>query len=114
MEMSYPQAYLLTIFLETALLYLFLYKKYKPKTIMFNGVLASTLTHPLVWFAFPLLGLSYSLQLAVSELFALVAETGVYAKLLPGISLRTAFFLSLACNAFSFTFGFLLNNFIFL
>lgn len=42
-------------------------------------VLANLATHPLVWFAFPQLGLLANERLAVSEAFAVAVEAAVYA-----------------------------------
>ena len=46
-------------------------------------VLANLATHPLVWFAFPQLGLFGNERLAISELFAVAVEAAAYALFWP-------------------------------
>jgi len=46
-------------------------------------VLANLATHPLVWFAFPQLGLFGNGRLAVSELFAVAVEAAAYVLFWP-------------------------------
>jgi hypothetical protein len=70
------------------------------------ALLASTLTHPLVWFGFSTvrgLGLSYSGTLVVVEAFAIVTE----AAWLSSRGVKRAFLWSLAANLTSVTLGFL-------
>lgn len=112
MELNFLHAFFLTIFLETTILFLLCFKKYNLGTIILNGIIASSVTLPFVWFFFPIFGLAYDLQLILSENFAVLIEAFIYLKMFPKIQLRNAFFLSLACNFISFSVGIFLNDFI--
>ncbi len=70
------------------------------------GFLASALTHPVVWFVFPLLPLPYWPMVALAELFAVVVE-GMWLRF-NGVA--RAFLWSLLANAFSFTVGLVLRH----
>ena len=107
--MIFLEAYFLTLVIETAILYLLLRKSQKTTDILKNSFAANTLTHPIVWFVFPLLGLSYPLQLAFSELFAFLFEAWVYATLFKMKS-RDAVFVSFTCNTISFLSGLLIQS----
>ena len=66
--------------------------------------LASAMTHPVVWFVFPVLlehGLSWTWMVVFAELFAVLAE----AAWLHSNRTRRAFWWSLGANAFSATCG---------
>ena len=71
--------------------------------------LASALTHPVVWFVFPVLmefGVSYWPMVGLAELFAVL----VVAWWLRFNGVRYAFLWSLAANALSATCGFVLRE----
>jgi hypothetical protein len=73
-----------------------------------TALLASSITHPVVWFAFPLLGrmgLSYWEMVAAAETFAV----GVEALWLSANGVRRAFAWSLLANATSVCGGLLLR-----
>ncbi len=73
--------------------------------------LASAMTHPVVWFVFPVLmdhGLGYGPMVALAELFAVLAEA-VWLRL-NGTSAGKALLWSLAANAFSASCGFLMRE----
>lgn len=72
------------------------------------GALATAATLPWIWFIFPEIITDRTALIAVSELFALMFETGVFCLAL-NISLKLAFTLSLACNAVSFLAGVLFS-----
>ena len=62
------------------------------------ALFAQLVTHPLVWFVFPrLVGLTGRSSLALSELWAWLAEAGFYAVVLPGLSSARA--LGVSCPA---------------
>jgi hypothetical protein len=109
MGIAFPEAFLLTFFIEFLILSLLLRNKHGIRKIAGAALLANIATHPLVWFFFPSLGLTYALQLGISELFAFAAEALIYARLFPNMGLRQAALLSLACNATTFLFGLLLQ-----
>lgn len=62
---------------------------------------ASLITHPVVWFVLPHLGLRYETYVVVAELFAVLAE----AAYLRGWGVRRALFWSLLANGASFALG---------
>lgn len=104
MAHTYIAAYSLTLVSETLLLMLLLKNKNPVRRIILISAAANTITHPLVWFMFPLLGMPYPLQIGVSELFAVGTEgLIIYAWLFPRIGVRQALLLSLACNLLSFS-----------
>lgn len=72
-------------------------------------VLGNLATHPLVWFLFPGLSLSYPARLAASELFAAGVEGAAYAVIVPSLGARRAMFLSLVANAASMAAGMVLR-----
>lgn len=67
---------------------------------------ASAITHPVVWFVFPLLPLPYWVMLACAETFAVVVE----GEWLKWHGVDRSYFLSLLINATSFTVGLLLRQ----
>lgn len=70
------------------------------------GFFASAMTHPLVWFVFPLLPLPYWPMVACAEVFAVVAE----AVWLRANKVPHALWWSLGANGFSFSMGLLLRE----
>ena len=64
-------------------------------------------THPLVWFLFPGVAARYAVRVALSEAWALGAETGAYWVVWPTLGPRRAFTTSLLANAASFLVGLL-------
>ena len=88
--MDFISAYALTVGIEAAALFLLLRRDYGAPLIARNAVLASSLTLPFVWFAFPALGLSWGPQTAVAEAFAAIIEAGVYACAFRGMKLKDA------------------------
>lgn len=113
--MEFVLAYALTVLIETAALYAILRKGYGPFPIVRNSLIANTLTHPLVWFALPLLwpGIGWTGATAAAELFAFAAEAAAYRSLFPGLGWRRATAASLLCNALSFSAGLALDYLIF-
>ncbi len=75
-----------------------------------TAVFANLLTHPLVWFFFPQLPLSYAPQLAMSELWAFAGEALFYWTFASPITLGRASLTSLAANMTSFGFGWIINE----
>jgi len=110
MGMSFPEAFILTLFIELLILIVLLHKRYASRRIIINALAANLLTHPIVWFVFPAIGLPYTVQVASSELFAFMAEGLIYARAFQGMGSREAFLLSLLCNGASFLLGLLLQT----
>jgi hypothetical protein len=70
------------------------------------AVFAQLVTHPLVWFVFPrIVGLTGRSSLALSELWAWLAEAAFYGVVLPGISPARALGVSAIANAASILAG---------
>jgi hypothetical protein len=103
--MDFPQAYLLSLAIETPILVLIFRDRYDWSRTVRNAVIATSVTLPFVWFAFPLLGLPWGLQTAISEVFALVIEATIYRLLFSKTGWREAFLASALCNAASFLIG---------
>ncbi len=113
--MDFALAYALTVLIETAALYAILRKEYDSPLIIRNSLVANTLTHPLVWFAFPLLWpkIGWAATTASAELFAFAIETVCYRFLFPKLEWRKAAVASFLCNALSFSAGLALDYLIF-
>lgn len=103
--MDFFQAYCLTLAVEGVALFILLRNRYAAPLIVKNAFVASTLTLPFVWFVFPRLGIAWGLQIAVSEIFAVAVESGVYFLLFKRLGARDAFLVSAACNLASFLAG---------
>jgi hypothetical protein len=70
------------------------------------AIFGQLVTHPLVWFVFPrLVGLTGLSSLALSELWAWLAEAAFYAVVLPGLSPARALGVSACANAASILVG---------
>jgi hypothetical protein len=108
--LDFPAAYALTVVSETAALFLLLRNRYGGRMIARDSLIANTLTHPAVWFLFPLLRLAWPLQTALAELFAFTAEAAAYRGLFPGLGWKGAAGCSLICNSLSFTAGLALEH----
>lgn len=105
MPLDFASAYVVTVAVETVLLFLLLRKRYPALQIFANSLIANTLTLPFVWFAFPALGLGWFLGTSIAELFAFLAEAAVYQRLFERIGWRDAIIASLLCNAASLAIG---------
>jgi hypothetical protein len=71
-----------------------------------SAVLAANLaTHPLVWFLFPGLAIGAGARLALSEVWAVLAELAIYRIVWPALSIRRATMVSAAANAASLVAG---------
>lgn len=108
MKFDFFLAYVLTIAIETVILFLILRKRYGAKTIIANSLVASTVTLPFVWFFFPLLVSGYWNALATSELFAFATEAGICKKLFENLEWKEAIVSSFLCNATTFLIGLIL------
>lgn len=71
-------------------------------------MLLNLATHPLVWFLFPGLTAAYPVRVALSEAWALLAESAGYLVIWPQLGLKRAALIALAANGASFTLGLLL------
>jgi hypothetical protein len=68
-------------------------------------VVVNLATHPLVWFLFPGLAVGSGARLALSEVWAMVAELAIYRIVWPSLSSRRAALVSVAANAASLLAG---------
>ncbi len=86
--------------------YFLLLKHFTISKIFLILFLANLVTHPLVYWGFPLLfqGKTEAFYLMIAESFAIAAETVTAASLQRKITLKTFIFISLA-NLFSWTIG---------
>jgi hypothetical protein len=105
MTLDFLQAFVLTIAIEGAVLYLFHRDRYHGMVIARNAIIASSITLPFVWFAFPLIQCGWGLQTAIAETFAVAIETVVYRYAFGKMSWREAAMTSAMCNWASFMIG---------
>lgn len=107
--MDFFSAYFLTIGIELMVLFVLMHKRYDIILIIKNGIIASSLTLPFVWFVFPYLGSGYWTWLGLAEIFAFLSESAVYYFLFPKMSPKDAIITSFLCNLASFSIGFALS-----
>lgn len=100
------QAYLLTLLLETPVVVRLLRGHTETRTAVELSVLASTLTHPLLWFAWRPLIDDYTAYVLSGEALVMLAETCVYREV---TSWRRAFTVSIVANCTSWALGLLLQ-----
>ncbi|WP_053004307.1 hypothetical protein [Flavobacterium sp. ABG] len=115
---NFLKVLLLTVFIETILLFLLFKTKYKTlqienKLLLLTGVTTSFLTLPYVWFVFPAFIQSRIPYILYSECFAIVIESVLIYKLLK-IEYKKALLVSILCNGISFLIGLILNSMSFL
>ncbi|MFH0737751.1 MAG: hypothetical protein V1827_04065 [Candidatus Micrarchaeota archaeon] len=103
--MDFFSALALTIAVEGAVLYLLHRDRHATPVIARNAVIASSLTLPFVWFAFPALGFGWGVQTAISETFALAAEAVFYRYAFAKMPWKEAILTSAMCNWTSFVIG---------
>ena len=102
-------AFLLTLAIEVPLAGLLL-ARHEPSRARLAGKLffANLATHPLVWFAFPMLSGTWATTTAMAEVFAWLTEAAFFFLVFPGLKPGKAVLVSLAANATSFGLGLLL------
>lgn len=99
------QAFLLTQIIEIPIYCIALRAQWRFPLILLLAFGASAITHPVVWYAFPLLGVSYWWMVVLAEVFAVLCEA-VYLRLL---GVRDAVLWSLLANAASAGVGFVVH-----
>ena len=103
-------AWALTLVVEMLIAGLYMNAFGLPRALLGVAPLASLFSLPVVWFLFPYLTLPWAVVTGLSELFAIVFETGfLYAFTHWTMPLRHAAMLSLLMNAVSFAVGCLGN-----
>jgi hypothetical protein len=102
-------AFGLTTAIETSLL-AWLGRRAEPRLVRRVGIalLGNAASHPVVWFAFPALGLGWGQTTALSEAWAWLLEATLYRLALHSASWRVALGLSFAANMASFVLGLVL------
>ena len=100
------RAFALTTLVELAIVIPWM-RQNEPKVSRRLGavLLVNLATHPLVWFLFPGLLISYPMSVALSEVWAVLGEAAAYALIWPALGPRRAALLSLAANGGSFLIG---------
>jgi hypothetical protein len=100
------RAFALTTLIELAVVLPWMRRK-EPKVSRRVGavLLVNLATHPLVWFLFPGLLISYPTRVALSEVWAVLGEAAAYALIWPALGPWRAALLSLAANSGSFLIG---------
>ena len=116
-EYDFLRALLLTVLIETSLMFLVIRFVYRiprsslpTRIVLIGGVLCSCVTLPYIWFVFPAFIRHFRAYMLVVEAFAITAETAIMFFLLQ-LSLKRSFWLSVICNGCSFLVGqYVLSN----
>lgn len=103
--MAWPLGFALTLLFELPIVLGLLGSAPPFRNRVVVAIVANLATHPLVWFFFPRLPLHYPMMVALAELWALGAETAIYAVLAGAVSWRRAAWISLLANGTSFCLG---------
>jgi len=112
-EIHFLKALLLTITIETAVLFLLFKVFYKSLKInnwllLLTGILTSFSTLPYLWFIFPLFIKTKTLYVLTSETSAVLIESIIIWALLR-INYTKSLLVSIACNMSSFLIGLLIK-----
>lgn len=106
-ELKFLLALLITVAIETAVLFLILkyfFEKPKLGLILFLGFICSFSTLPYLWFVLPVFIKTRYQFVIVAESFAVIIEALVYYVVLK-VRFKNAFVISLICNMASFLAG---------
>ncbi len=111
-EIAFFKALVLTISIETLMLFIVSKTIYKNefipiKLLILNGIIASMATLPYLWFIFPMLLLSRLWYSILSEIAAIMVESFIIYGILK-LSLKKSFIVSLICNSVSYLIGILI------
>jgi len=111
-EIAFLKALVLTISIETLVLFIVSKTIYKNefipiKLLILNGIIASMATLPYLWFIFPMLLLSRLWYSILSEITAIMVESFIIYGILK-LSLKKSFIVSLICNSVSYLIGILI------
>ena len=112
-EINFLKALLLTITIETAVLFLLFKVIYKTLNknnwiLLLTGILTTFATLPYLWFILPLFIHTKLLYVIVSELSAIVVESVIILGVLK-INYSKAMLISLTCNTCSYLIGLLIS-----
>jgi hypothetical protein len=112
-ELDFLKALFLTIFVETAVLFLLfcsLLKKEKPANwlLLLTGIVTTMATLPYLWFVIPLFIQSKLWYNLVCESLAVVVESVIILGLLK-VKFPKAFLISFICNMVSYLTGLLIH-----
>ena len=108
-EINFLKALLITITIETTVLFLLVKIFFKKHTIsnyiiLLTGILASFSTLPYLWFIFPLFIKTKVLYIIICESFAVLFESAVIMGLLRTTYIK-ALIISIICNMSSYLIG---------
>ncbi|MCK9462083.1 MAG: hypothetical protein M0R80_20850 [Proteobacteria bacterium] len=103
-------AFLLTLVFEVPVYALLTRGKVTAWRAVVSAVLCSAVTHPLLWFAWKRLGMSYAAYLVTGELLVVAVESAIFWKAAGGLTFRQAALTALAANAASCLAGLLLQR----
>lgn len=114
-EISFLKALLLTIFIETSVLFLLFKVFFKTLNtsnwlLLLTGIVPTLATLPYLWFILPLFLKTKLGYVTGSEVSAILIESVIILGLLR-INYTKAFLVSLICNTSSFLIGLLVNFF---
>lgn len=111
---KYLLALVLTIIVETTVLFIVIRKFLKIKKteiknslLLFTGIFVSFATLPYLWFVLPLLLYKYILLTIIGEGIVFILESIIYYFVLK-VNMKQAILLSFICNLFSYILGILL------
>jgi len=112
-EIEFLKALLLTILIETVVLFLLVKVVFKFLNInnwmlVLTGILTTFATLPYLWFIFPLFIKTKIYYTIISEVSAILVESVIILGILK-ISYKKALFISITCNMASFLIGLLIN-----
>jgi len=110
--MNWPLAFVLTVTLETLVVFLFFRKDTPLSRILIAGVLANAVTHPFVWFLFPRLATTYGTYILMAEIFAFVIEIPIIFLIIRPKPWYMSIAASAAANGVSYGVGILLYAYI--
>ena len=106
---SWPEAFALTLTLETAVLLVFFWHRAPRWRIVLTALVANAVTHPVVWFVLPKLMTSYGAYIVVAETWAVLAEVPILVAMLRPRPWYVALSASALANLASYGCGLLLQ-----
>lgn len=112
--MDFIAAIVLTILIETLILFLLFRRRFGAWLIIRNSIIANAITLPFVWLFFPVMlaSLGWASYTAFSEMFVFFVEAVIYKMLFSKIGWDSALASSAICNVISFIAGLALYHII--
>ena len=103
------KSYLLTLILEVPIFMLFGWRKVPLWRAALAGVVGSTLTHPVLWYLWPLVSRDYAVYIISGELFVATVESITFFAIARPTRFSWAVSASFIANASSYGIGVLLR-----